>query len=561
MVGVQLNAKQFQLAAVRIKAILTKYALTQYIPTMTTTGAIAAINSLLPTGYQIIHQGNLRTAQETDLYTTSSTATQPLNVLMSLKDNDPSMLSIVSSKPYLLYWTNADPIIAFNDTSNPGSPYSVRQTSGNKTIKVNSLTAYVNFVAAGGQPVVPTSTTTLAIDTYPGINNYYTIMKCIYGEQDPTDVCVTSAWTNTAALSMLSFNTLLENSFIKGTIKGDDGYGVTDLSVITNFPVANTGDYASFNNTYTKIRDLAGGVNNFLPIYNGLNYDRAVTMAEYRAMHDTITNINLNYDFIGTILKDAFTMNLIGKGIITFEQANNDYSTPTLKYLQQNALKMWAANLPLALPPSTDGTTAWAEYSDHIWFASFANDTALGQMLLNDQVTFSQLITINQTSNFGMNAGIFGTGDLTNNDSPYDTQANFDGYFAEKANAIALIKAGLPINALCAGDPGFACSMTTASLGIVAQNNTKDTPGFSTFWNQTNNVPVGSPTTTDPYLPYATELGGAASASSFQSSSYNCATHPQVLALLTAYEANFWPSTYDLMSDIMTNLCAPNIAG
>jgi hypothetical protein len=537
MPGQLADASQFELSKLRIIKILRMNSLEQYIEPLTSYPAIAAINASLIKNTS----GSIFFNNYSELYSTSDSTLQPaypLNKLLALYINDPGFFNIVTSNAFMLAYSNAYNPVAWDDytqntvytireTTNSSGPFtSTWETSAGTTIKLESLQYFTNYAAAvelagelasnyanSGYANFAVSTNPL-LSTSPSSSSYLPF-KCIVGEQDVTDNCSSyPTWTEASQRqTYLTLNVLADNIINLTNSAKIVATGATpdiiNQATIGSIITPATGLANAFDVNYQNILNLAGGAEEFLPIYNSLNYDRAVTPEIYSSFHginikatpntdNTINNINNNMQYLSTIISDSFIMALISKGIMSFYDANTDLASDML--IQQGALRSWILNIPLAQGYSTD--TAWSESYGSVWFESFASSSTLASMLNNGTVSFNQLIQIEAAGSNGI----------------YDSSATgFQNQLVNNPYAISIIKAGFPINGFCSGG---ACSTMATGVSVNGSNS-------------------GKP-------PAADEFGAT---------DYDCLLNLEMVELLKSNAANLWVDKYTALSDIATYIC------
>jgi hypothetical protein len=147
------DASQFELAKIRIIKILRMNNLQQYIGPLTTYGAIAAINAGLTidgNSYWILGSSSHNNiAPHIQLYNPNDSTTQPvypINKLLALYLNDPGFFNIVTSKAFMLAYTNAATPVAWDDYTK-NTVYTFRET-------VNSSTQFNTPLQGNLQPLM-----------------------------------------------------------------------------------------------------------------------------------------------------------------------------------------------------------------------------------------------------------------------------------------------------------------------------------------------------------------------------------------------------------------------
>jgi hypothetical protein len=581
------SATQFELAKLRIIKILRDSSLSQYITPFSTYGAIAAINSSInssstPT-YQLLNNPDPILSDLSAPHTPvipssllyspadlkSSSPTSPIGKLISLYNNDLGFFNIVTSKAFMLAYTNANSdgnntVIAWDDYTN-NKVYLYRDTvSGNtingkwstsygQTTKLESLKYFTNYAAAlqiYGEALAPTPHE-YTYSTLPQYNSYVSF-KCIVGEPDSTDVCSYSKWpSSNTRVFLLNVNVLSNNA-----ISGTNAIGSSDannLTYINSMVTSNTSFWNAFDANYPTLIEAVGGRDKFLPLYYRLNYDLAVTPILYAAMHDTIANIS-NYPYINDILNTPFVLNLINKGLIQISEANADYAITGNRLLKNTALQKWALNLPDVgtydsyivqraigggggvsnyimpeiyspwgffatsnsfstftgfTPPNhfTSGGSNFAQTTGY----SMATDNTLAELLRTYVIDFNQLFIINTT--------ITGTG-IYGNGTDGDTYTNFKNKFTTNPYALNLLQLGIPLSAFCYGNNNGNCDTSTSALDI--------------------SYTIANP-------PVADEFGGT---------EFDCMLNQEMATLFNSSTATLWQNPNALASDIFTYLCS-----
>lgn len=473
MVGT-LSLKEFELAKIRIKKIFANNKhknLDSKYGALLEKGAIAAINSKIGTTKKIVDATASNVETSANIYSPADgNITNPMNTVMNLYDTDPRLFKVVTSKEYMLAFTNANTVIGWN-TNTAGYPYNVRATnSKSETIATNSLQAYVNYLAAAemGTAAKAVDTTNFATATT------YLVFKCIYNEQQPTDNCATvsiNPWVNTKARDlMLSLNYMAENLTLTGMDNGNTDYATG--GVIGSIVVAQTGAWDNFNNAYVTIREDAGGRDKFLPLYVGLNFDRAVNRTDWLAFHETISAIN-GLTRLKSIVNDPFIIKLIDGGYLTFAEAEADLLTTAASFLKNEGFRKFAEKLP----QGSSGATAWGEFKDSVWFQAAAQNEKLAQLISSGKITVEELAAIHSTTNSNSGNGIFGGG--AGNGGA--TAANMEAEFVRKGHFLDLINHGVHINTFCAGTGGTTCRVDRFSVAITTASSAATE--FGTIYN------------------------------------------------------------------------------
>jgi hypothetical protein len=593
MVAAQLtSATQFEIAKLRIIKILRDNNLSQYITPFSTYGAVAAINSSInssqSSAYQLLNNTlpdlsaspSLPTPlaiPSAKLYSASDSLTKPtfpINKLISLYNTDPGFFNIVTSKAFMLAYTNANSnghntVIAWDDYTN-NVVYANRETATNnainsnwnttygQTIKLESLKYFTNYVAAlqvYGEFLSGVSTNTYAFNYSATLPQYssYVAFKCIVGEPKSTDVCTISKWPSSNTRVFLLNVNVLSNNEISGT-NAIGSIDATNIGYIAGMMTQGTGFWNTFDANFPTLIDAVGGRDKFLPIYYRLNYDMAVTPVLYGSIHDSISNIS-QYPYIKDILNNPFALNLIIKGIMTISQANSDYSiTEGARLLEEQAFQKWALQLPdvsfintqniyyqiqdfpnlineypmptLYTPwdifvsnnqntfPSTvtydNQTTTPSNIINGTTGYAMATNNVLANLLRNDVITNTQLFSINDRT---PGFGIYGDGI-----SGGDTYINLKNKFSTNPYALEMLKLGIPITAFCIETAEKACG--AYNYGLI---NSYSSP---------------------------------ASADEFGANQLDCMFNLEMATLFNSDTANLWFDPYDLGVDIYTYLCS-----
>jgi hypothetical protein len=588
MAAVQLtSATQFEIAKLRIIKILRDNNLSQYITPFSTYGAVAAINSSInssqsPT-YQLLNNGTpdlsgtytYDVIPSANLYSASDSLTKPIfpiNKLISLYNTDPGFFNIVTSKAFMLAYTNANSdghntVIAWDDYTN-NVVYANRETATNnainsnwnttygQTIKLESLKYFTNYVAALQVYGEALSGNTHAFNYSATIPQYssYVAFKCIVGEPKSTDVCKTNKWPSSNPRVFLLNVNVLSNNEISGT-NAIGSIDANNISYISGMTTQGTGYWNTFDANFPTLIDAVGGRDKFLPIYYRLNYDMAVTPVLYAALHDSISNIS-KYPYITDILNNPFALNLVIKGIMTISQANSDYGiTEGARLLGEQALQKWALQLPdvgfintqlisdaiiYAEPPSLftyplptlytpwdifvssnqstiataiteDTQSSYAYLFNGTTGYSMATNNVLANLLRNEVITNTQLFSINNT--------VAGTGIYGDTISSGDSYTNFKNKFSTNPYALEMLKLGVPITTFCIAQG--TCGAQEA--GLIKHYDNSD------------------------YPPSADEFG---------SGQFSCMLNLEMATLFNSDTANLWFDPYDLGADIYNYLCS-----
>jgi hypothetical protein len=539
MAAVQLtSATQFEIAKLRIIKILRDNNLSQYITPFSTYGAVAAINSSInsspnPT-YQLLNNDtpdlsgtntNVPPISSANLYSASdsqSKPTFPINKLISLYKSDPGFFNIVTSKAFMLAYTNANSdghntVIAWDDYIN-NVVYTNRETATNntinsnwntsygQTIKLESLKYFTNYVAAlqvYGEALSGNTHTFNYSATIPQYSSYVAF-KCIVGEPKSTDVCAgVSKWPSSNPRVFLLNVNVLSNNEISGTnaIGSNDTY---NIDYINSMITQGTGYWNTFDANFPTLIDAVGGRDKFLPLYYKLNYDMAVTPILYAAMHDTIENIS-NYPYIKDILTTPFVVNLIIKGIMTISQANTDYSlTEGPHLLEEQGLQKLALQLP---------------------DVGFINTQLISEAIQSDNSLFTYTLPTMYTPwDFFVNNSQTTLSPITEDNHP---DSNNVLYGMTTNNDLAnLLRNGVITNTpLASGiyEDNSSGGDTSQKAGLIVSDDTPDDQ------------------------PSADEFGPG---------QFNCMFNPEMATLFNSDTANLWFDQYDLGADIYNYLCS-----
>lgn len=438
----------FEYAKVRIEKILRDNHLESLSKQFTTYPAIAAINSKLSS--PIVAESDI--ASDDAVYAS-------ITDLNTLRAADQKYFDIVTSTEFMFALTNALTPVAWDSASYIEN---WRDTSKGKTIAVEATKAVVAYAAAlevrdadGGDGAV-------ALNTTNGPVNHL-IFKCIMGELASTEVCPTGVekFTNNNVKKLLTLPVMYGNEL--GTDPDDtlepgvdelDG-GSSDDTILAGLAVSATGYWDKFETYFPRIADTFTSKSAFFDKYNNVAYARAVTPDQYASFHTSIYKLN-EMDFLSELFKSP-TASLINQGIITFTEANSDYGTGGNKYLQALGFRKFAEKMPLASDPNS---SIWSQYSDDVWFSSFANRQELGEMIRKGEVSFCELEAIQTSTAANSGNGIFGQG--AGNGGA--TAANFYNKYATNKFALEQIGYGVTINMHCAGDGACLTSFESSSV-------------------------------------------------------------------------------------------------
>lgn len=447
MVAQLTSPKEFELAKVRIKTLLDKNGKSNLKVELTSYPAIAAINSNLASSnnaVKIVSLDGSKIATETHLW-------DSIESLVNLKSSDGDLYNlIVKSKGLMLAMTNAATVVSFDSAAHF---YDYKVTVNDKTVGLQSLETLFDYAAARELASAGQGAASLAAASDVGKGNL-DIFQCIYGELEQGDTCPSgvSQWTSPEAKSLLlKLNVLAMNEIANttpdGTLGADGIDGTGDAAVIGGMVTSETGYYDMFDDHYTGIVAKFGSMKKFLEYYNGLNYEVAVTRAQYNDFKKSIYEWN-GFDHSDRISGDKFISNLLSKGLIKADEANTDLGSSGKQYLLEPAFRLWGNLMPL---PSDLTKSAWFEFSNDKWFHTFATDRDWAQLLatsLNNgktNLTFEHLKAIEAA---GAEYGIFGDGTNT------ATAANFHSQFGTSDNARKMVAAGVHINSFTAGLSG-----------------------------------------------------------------------------------------------------------
>jgi hypothetical protein len=587
------NAQQFELAKLRISKILSLNGLTQYISALTTYPAVAAINSTIGelaapySGYQLVKNGGT-VISSSQLYSTTDSLTAPvypINKLIALYTNDLAFFNIVTSKAYMLAYTNANAPVAWDDpthnivynsraTGNGILPNTTWNTSYGTTSDTESLQYFTNYAAAmemlGEIPTVgfTAAANAYAINTASGgkltQGSSYLPFQCIVGEQDATASCTLAQWAAKTRQSMLTLNMLTKNTLDITNATGPRSLNSTDATntgangVIPNMTTSIDGSdlWTSFDRTYLGIYNNAGGRDTFLSLYNKFNYDIKVTPVQYYVTHEMIKNID-GFRYLSNVIGDSSVTSLISKGYIWFTEANNDYSPTGQHLLSQPAFKSWSTMMPIMTTSvSTMALSPWfnynlngalgsggteitlAQYVANSYtpfpsevFYSFATDTTLANLLSTGSIDFWQLNAVDYSS--GVNgtdsqAAYHYLGINGNLASSSDNYTNFKSKFVGNPFAISMLKAGLPLNAFCADlSTNFSCKTEIGGLNL------------------------STATISGPPYGIADEFTNGKGSNAV----YNCVFNQEMVTLINSSASYLWDSDYHLLASIAQDLC------
>lgn len=480
------SPKEFELAKIRITAILNKNNKSTFVQQLTTYPAIAAINSKLS-------EPLVATSDTEDDTTIYSSITDLLNLYTS----DIGYFKIVTSKEMMLAMTNAATPIAWDDTDYLASW--VVKLNG-KLVALESTKAVIAYAAAlealGGNGEGAT-----ALANSSGSNANHEIFKCILGELNAGTTCPVGVakWTDNKLKALLSLPVMFNNELF-GTPDGTAEYGVDTLDGddITNekailsglTPVVN-GYWADFFNFYPNLKaTFANDKVKFFNNYNKMEFKRAVTPEQYASFHTSIYDLN-EMRFVGELFKD-YRAKLINEGIIKFSEANDDLETSGNKYIDAAGFRKFGELLPL---PTDLNESIWSEVLSTTWFPSFARSSAAGDLIKDGAVTFAQLNAIQAAVVADAGSGIYGTG----NNGSGATAANFFDKFINNPHALEQIKKGITVNMMCAGGGASIEECPTTHSSKLVGNTEIENHEFSTIYDCALSEPVANFVTSNIY--------------------------------------------------------------
>lgn len=439
------SLREFELAKIRIMKIMNANGHGQLVNLFTKIPMIAAINSALSGAEKLVSVSGQNIA-------TSAEVLASIEALVTLYNTDRGFFNLLADEMGPVYaMTNAETPVAWN---NSNYVYGYKVTSGGTTQGLESLKALFNYAAAVDINSAGDGATVLNNTGGSGIGpGNLDIFQCIFGQLEADEDCPSGVaqWTDPDAKNqLLTLNVLAKNEFTTtpdGTYVNegvDKDTGTTDESVIAGLVTTDTGYWDKFDTYFPNIVNTFGAKKKFLEFYNGLDFERAVTRAQYDSFKASIYAWNA-YNHLDKLV-DGSVARLIDQGVIKSGEANTDLSDSGSKFLEKAAFLKWAAKMPLA---GTTTNSIWSELSDDRWFHSFATHLQSGEQLakaLDDYSPDLNFSILKKLEAAGAEYGVYGDGTST------ATSENFLAKFATDANVYKLFKAGVNFSNFAAGN-------------------------------------------------------------------------------------------------------------